>query len=223
GVDVLLGGAGAGDDGLHLLQAGAPADLDLATLEREIGRVREHGWAQLAGEREEDLNAVAVPVLDSSATLVAVLGVQGAASTCTSVRMAGGATAALATIDCSSPPAAAIVSRNISAQAAIASSRAMSAPRRAPEPTRSGARKAATATSRAPTGHPVRAAITAPPATASATRNASRSMRGADRWGRGMSSVRPPRPAATNSKPNPARAPRRMATRVTLPTSRRVG
>jgi DNA-binding IclR family transcriptional regulator len=48
-------------------------------LEIEIAQVRERGWAQALGEREEDLNAVAAPVLDRSGTLVAILGVQGPA------------------------------------------------------------------------------------------------------------------------------------------------
>lgn len=52
---------------------------DRAALEREVARVRDKGWAQAVGEREDDLNAIAVPVLDSSGTLVAVLGVQGPA------------------------------------------------------------------------------------------------------------------------------------------------
>ncbi len=52
---------------------------DRAALGVEITRVRERGWAQALGEREEELNAVAVPVLDSVGALVAVLGVQGPA------------------------------------------------------------------------------------------------------------------------------------------------
>jgi len=51
-----------------------------AELAREIGRVREQGWAQAVGEREEDLNAVAAPVRGSSGELAAVLGIQGPAS-----------------------------------------------------------------------------------------------------------------------------------------------
>lgn len=50
---------------------------DRYALAVEIERVRERGWAQAVGEREEELNAVAVPVLDSAGALVAVLGVQG--------------------------------------------------------------------------------------------------------------------------------------------------
>jgi DNA-binding IclR family transcriptional regulator len=52
---------------------------DRAALAVEIERVRERGWAQAVGEREDELNAVAVPVPDSTGTLVAVLGVQGPA------------------------------------------------------------------------------------------------------------------------------------------------
>jgi DNA-binding IclR family transcriptional regulator len=41
--------------------------------------VRERGWAEACGERETDLHAVAVPILDTRGALVAVLGVQGPA------------------------------------------------------------------------------------------------------------------------------------------------
>ena len=37
--------------------------VDQAVLEVEVARVRERGWAKAVGEREEDLNAVAAPVL----------------------------------------------------------------------------------------------------------------------------------------------------------------
>jgi DNA-binding IclR family transcriptional regulator len=53
--------------------------VDRAVLEVEVARVRERGWAEALGEREEDLNAVAAPVLSAAGTLVAVLGVQGPA------------------------------------------------------------------------------------------------------------------------------------------------
>jgi IclR family acetate operon transcriptional repressor len=46
-------------------------------LRAEVDRVREQGWGQALGEREKDLNAVAVPVLDRAGQLVAILGVQG--------------------------------------------------------------------------------------------------------------------------------------------------
>lgn len=52
---------------------------DRDALAAEIAKVRERGWAQAVGEREDDLNAVAVPVLDGAGTLVAALGVQGPA------------------------------------------------------------------------------------------------------------------------------------------------
>lgn len=53
--------------------------VDRAVLDVEIARTRETGWAQALGEREEDLNAVAAPILDRSGKLVAILGVQGPA------------------------------------------------------------------------------------------------------------------------------------------------
>jgi DNA-binding IclR family transcriptional regulator len=54
--------------------------VDRATLAREVERVREQGWAQAMGEREDDLNAVAAPVRGSRGELAAVLGIQGPAS-----------------------------------------------------------------------------------------------------------------------------------------------
>ena len=53
--------------------------VDHDVLRAAVARVRERGWSQALGEREEDLNAVAVPVLDPSGKLVAILGVQGPA------------------------------------------------------------------------------------------------------------------------------------------------
>jgi IclR family acetate operon transcriptional repressor len=53
---------------------------DRDVLELEVARVRELGWAQACGEREADMNAVAVPVLDRAGELVAILGVQGPAA-----------------------------------------------------------------------------------------------------------------------------------------------
>jgi len=52
---------------------------DRAALEAEVARIGERGWAQALGEREEDLNAIAAPVLDRTGKLVAILGVQGPA------------------------------------------------------------------------------------------------------------------------------------------------
>lgn len=48
-------------------------------LRREIDEIRARGWAQARGEREVELHAVAVPILDARGLLVAVLGVQGPA------------------------------------------------------------------------------------------------------------------------------------------------
>jgi IclR family acetate operon transcriptional repressor len=53
--------------------------VDLAELGVEVARARERGWAEAVGEREEDLNAVAAPVLGPAGVLVAILGVQGPA------------------------------------------------------------------------------------------------------------------------------------------------
>jgi IclR family acetate operon transcriptional repressor len=55
--------------------------------------VRAQGWAQAAGEREAELNAVAVPVCDATGRLVAILGVQGPATRFTqrAMRTAAGA------------------------------------------------------------------------------------------------------------------------------------
>lgn len=52
---------------------------DVERLATEIEEVRTRGWAQARGEREAELHAVAVPVLDSRNQLVAVIGVQGPA------------------------------------------------------------------------------------------------------------------------------------------------
>lgn len=43
----------------------------------EVAKVRDRGWAEAVREREEDLNGLAVPVLDASGRLAAILGVQG--------------------------------------------------------------------------------------------------------------------------------------------------
>ncbi len=48
-------------------------------LAAEVERVRERGWAQTTGEREEGLNAVAFPVWDDQGRLAAIVGVQGPA------------------------------------------------------------------------------------------------------------------------------------------------
>lgn len=48
-----------------------------ADLAKEVERVRRRGWAEATGEREEDLNAIAAPVLGAYGKLVGVLGIQG--------------------------------------------------------------------------------------------------------------------------------------------------
>jgi DNA-binding IclR family transcriptional regulator len=53
--------------------------VDLAVLGVEVVRARERGWAEALGEREEDLNAVAAPVLSPAGQMAAILGVQGPA------------------------------------------------------------------------------------------------------------------------------------------------
>jgi IclR family acetate operon transcriptional repressor len=50
---------------------------DAAELAREVERVRSRGWAQAVGEREEGLNALAVPAFGAAGELAAVVGVQG--------------------------------------------------------------------------------------------------------------------------------------------------
>lgn len=53
---------------------------DRATLEAEVALTARRGWAQAIGEREDDLNAIAAPVLDHGGALAAIVGVQGPAS-----------------------------------------------------------------------------------------------------------------------------------------------
>jgi DNA-binding IclR family transcriptional regulator len=52
---------------------------DPGALAGEIAQVREQGWAQACAEREVELHAVAVPVLDVRDQLAAILAVQGPA------------------------------------------------------------------------------------------------------------------------------------------------
>jgi len=75
---VLLGWGGRLPEG-ELTRYTERTITDRTALEQEIDRVRERGWAQAVGEREDELNGVAVPVLDTAGTLAAVLGVQGPA------------------------------------------------------------------------------------------------------------------------------------------------
>jgi IclR family acetate operon transcriptional repressor len=51
---------------------------DRHALEKQLASIRQRGWAQAVGEREEGLNAIAGPVL-SPTGLTAILGIQGPA------------------------------------------------------------------------------------------------------------------------------------------------
>jgi DNA-binding IclR family transcriptional regulator len=61
--------------------------VDRAALEAEVEQVRRQGIATALGEREQELHAVAAPVLDGRGELVAILGVQGPASRFDASRM----------------------------------------------------------------------------------------------------------------------------------------
>jgi len=50
---------------------------DRDALAAELVGVREQGLARALGEREDDLNAIAAPVLDARGQVVAILGIQG--------------------------------------------------------------------------------------------------------------------------------------------------
>lgn len=50
---------------------------DRTLFDKTLEEVRERGWAEALEERELGLNAIAAPVLDANAQLVAVLGLQG--------------------------------------------------------------------------------------------------------------------------------------------------
>ena len=85
--------------------------------------------------------------------------------------MDSGDTPAVATIDCSNPPAPAIVSRSISAHAAMPSMRSIAACRAARPPARLGAMNPATPRSSAAIGHRVIAPTMTAAPIASATRS----------------------------------------------------
>jgi DNA-binding IclR family transcriptional regulator len=75
---VFLAHGGTAPNGpLHAFTERTIVDHDV--LRADVARIRELGWGQALGEREEDLNAVAVPVLDPAGQLAAILGVQGPA------------------------------------------------------------------------------------------------------------------------------------------------
>lgn len=50
---------------------------DRTVLDRSLVEIRERGWADALEERELGLHAIAAPVLDANANLVAILGLQG--------------------------------------------------------------------------------------------------------------------------------------------------
>lgn len=52
---------------------------DPAELAAQLVQIRRRRWAQVVGEREEDLNALAAPVLTAAEVLVGVVGLQGPA------------------------------------------------------------------------------------------------------------------------------------------------
>src|SRR5215210_747640 len=62
--------------------------VDAVALADEVARVRARGWADAAGEREPDLNALAAPVFGRGGELEAVLGLQGPAARLTAARRA---------------------------------------------------------------------------------------------------------------------------------------
>jgi DNA-binding IclR family transcriptional regulator len=62
--------------------------VDPDALAAEIEAIRSRGWAEAEGEREPDLNALAVPVFGRAGELAAVLGLQGPAARLTADRRA---------------------------------------------------------------------------------------------------------------------------------------
>ncbi len=73
--------AHAGQSPAGLLPSYTPRTItDGEELAAEVARSRRRGWAQSVCEREDDLNAIAAPVLDSTGALMAVLGLQGPAA-----------------------------------------------------------------------------------------------------------------------------------------------
>ena len=75
-----------GPRGLDALPAGDLVPFTPATrVEREalaadVARARETGYASAVGEREQDMTALAAPVLDATGRLAAILGLQGPTS-----------------------------------------------------------------------------------------------------------------------------------------------
>jgi DNA-binding IclR family transcriptional regulator len=61
--------------------------VDLDALARQLAAVRRRGWADAAGERDRDLNAIAAPVFARDGSLTAIVGVQGPAGRLNRARM----------------------------------------------------------------------------------------------------------------------------------------
>jgi IclR family acetate operon transcriptional repressor len=63
------------------LKAYTPRTItDRTRLDAELARVARQGYAEAAGERELDLNAIAAPVYDADGELAGIVGLQGPAS-----------------------------------------------------------------------------------------------------------------------------------------------
>ena len=60
---------------------------DPAALAAEVAGVRRRGWAEAAGERDPELNAIAAPVFGRDGALAAIIGIQGPAGRFTRARM----------------------------------------------------------------------------------------------------------------------------------------
>jgi IclR family acetate operon transcriptional repressor len=73
-----FGGGGLPRGPLHAYTRRTIVDPD--ALAAEVERVRERGWADAIREREDDLAAVAAPVLGAGGALAAIVGLQGPAS-----------------------------------------------------------------------------------------------------------------------------------------------
>jgi DNA-binding IclR family transcriptional regulator len=85
---VLAFGAGPPAPPTELTRLTERTIVDPTALAAEVERVRAQGWAEAAGEREPDLNALAAPVFGRSGELAAVLGLQGPAARLTADRRA---------------------------------------------------------------------------------------------------------------------------------------
>lgn len=85
---VLAFGPGPAAAGRDLAAYTERTIVDPDALAAEVDAVRSRGWAEAAGEREPDLNALAAPVFGRAGELAAVLGLQGPAARLTADRRA---------------------------------------------------------------------------------------------------------------------------------------